>query len=71
MFNQRALKHCMLDANCSNGKLAQACGISQSALYRRLSGTVSFSVDEIDRCVEFLKLTPEKRNEIFFAEKVS
>lgn len=71
MFNERTLKHSMLDANCTNKALADACGISPSALYRRLSGAVPFNVGEIDRCTEFLKLTPEKRNEIFFAEKVS
>lgn len=71
MFNKRALEHTMLDASCTNKELAKACGISPSALYRRLSGSVPFNVGEIDRCSEFLRLTPDKRNEIFFAEKVS
>lgn len=71
MFNKKALEHIMLDENCTNRALATACGISPSALYRRLSGSVPFNLREIDLCTDFLRLTPEKRNEIFFAEKVS
>ena len=71
MFNKKALDHILLDKNCSNKELAKACEISTSALYRRLSGSVPFNLKEVDLCVDFLQLTPDKRDEIFFAEKVS
>lgn len=71
MFNRIALQHAMIDAECSARELADVCGISPSALYRRLDGAVFFNLGEIDACVSRLQLTPEKRDEIFFAPKVS
>lgn len=71
MFDPKALRHAMLDANCSTRELAKVCGLSPSALYRRMNGRVFFTLGEINRCVDRLGLTPEARNQIFFAEKVS
>lgn len=70
MLDVLALRHAMLDANCSQKELAEACKISPSALYRRLSGDVQFNLDEIGQCVARLALTPEKRDQIFFASEV-
>lgn len=71
MFDVKALRHAMLDASCSMRELAEVCEISPSALYRRMSGRISFTLGEINRCVDRLELTPDQRNEIFFAEEVS
>lgn len=71
MLNVKALRHAMLDADCTTKALAEACEICPSALYRRLNGKVSFTLGEINRAVDRLHLTTEQRNQIFFAEKVS
>ena len=71
MFNRNALKHAMIDADCSNRELAEACEISPSALYRRLNGSVPFTLGEIDHCVLRLGLTPTRRDQIFFAPEVT
>ncbi len=71
MFDAKALRHAMLDADCSTRELATVCKISPSALYRRMNGSISFTLGEINRCVDRLGLSPEARNQIFFAEKVS
>lgn len=68
MFNAIALRHAMLDAHCSMVELAKVCGISPSALYRRVRGSTSFKLGEVNHCVERLNLTREQRNEIFFGE---
>lgn len=71
MFDAKALRHEMLDNDCSMRELAKVCGISPSALYRRMSGKVEFTLGEIVQCVDRLNLSAEERNRIFFAEKVS
>ncbi len=71
MLDVKALRHAMLDADCTAKALASACQICPSALYRRLNGKVSFTLGEINRAVDHLHLTTEQRNQIFFAEKVS
>lgn len=67
MLDVLALRHAMLDANCSASALAKACEISPSALYRRMCGDVPFNLKEITRCCDRLNLNPERRDEIFFA----
>lgn len=71
MLDVKALRHAMLDADCTMKDLANSCGICTSALYRRFNGKISFTLGEINRAVERLHLTTEQRNQIFFAEKVS
>lgn len=71
MLDVKALRHAMIDAECSTRELASVCNISSSTLYRRLNGKVSFTLGEIMACTERLHLSSEKRNEIFFAGKVS
>lgn len=71
MLDVKALRHAMIDAECSTRELASVCNISPSTLYRRLNGKVSFTLGEIMACTERLHLSSEKRNEIFFAGKVS
>lgn len=71
MLDVKALRHAMIDADCSTRELAKVCNISSSTLYRRLNGKVCFTLGEIMACAERLQLSPEHRNQIFFAEKVS
>ena len=71
MLNEKALRHKMLDEGCSVTELAKVCEISTSALYARLNGKVCFTVGEITKAVERLHLSPEQRDQIFFAREVS
>ena len=59
MLNAKALRHAMIDADCSMKELAQVCKISPSALNRRMRGK------------ERLNLSMDTRNKIFFAREVS
>lgn len=70
MLNANALRAAMLENNCSVKELAQVCGLKPKALYQRLNGQVDFRAGEIIKCSGRLHLSVEKRNEIFFAEKV-
>lgn len=71
MLDAKRLRHAMLEADCTVRELAKVCGISPSAFYKRLSGAISFRLSEVNRATERLHLTPEQRNQIFFAEEVS
>ena len=71
MFNKTALLHAMVDAECSATELAQACGLSRSAFYRRMAGAVDFTVGDVDACSARLGLDPTRRDQIFFEKKVS
>ena len=71
MFDLKALRHAMLDADCSAHDLAKSCEISPSAMYRRLHGKISFTLKEINLCTERLNLTTDQRDAIFFADEVS
>ncbi|MCI6760055.1 MAG: helix-turn-helix domain-containing protein [Clostridiales bacterium] len=67
MLDRNLLRHEMKENNCSIDELANVCGISRSAMYRRLKGQVDFKVNEIIRCTGRLHLSIDRRNRIFFA----
>lgn len=71
MLNAKALRHAMIDADCSMKELAQVCKISPSALNRRMRGKVQFTIGEVMSCEERLNLSMDTRNKIFFAREVS
>ena len=47
MLDKAALLREMERNNCSVDELARVCGISRSAIYRRLRGEIDFKVGEI------------------------
>lgn len=47
MMDKAALLREMKRNNCSVDELARVCGISRSAIYRRLRGEIDFKVGEI------------------------
>lgn len=47
--------------------LAQSLGLTAQALANKLSGDSSFKVDEVKILSEVLRLSPGRRDEIFFA----
>ena len=69
MLNAKALRHAMIDADCSMKELAQVCKISPSALNRRMRGKVQFTLGEVMSCEERLNLSMDTRNKIFFARE--
>ena len=68
MLDTKALRHIMLDRNCSAKQLAAACGISTSALYRRFNGEVFFTLGEMWKCCAHLNIPQEKCLSIFFKD---
>jgi DNA-binding phage protein len=68
MLDVKALRHEMLDANCSMAELAKVCGISRSSMYRRFKGDAYFTLGEIFKCSIRLNLSDQRRNYIFFGE---
>lgn len=71
MLDVKALKHAMIDADCSMKELALVCNISPSSLNRRIRGKVQFTLGEVMLCEERLRLSMDTRNKIFFAHEVS
>lgn len=71
MLNVEALRLKLFLKHCTILSFARALGISGSALYRRLNGSVLFTVGEVQNAEDFLNLTREERDEIFFDQKVS
>ena len=67
MLGTKALRHVMLDHNCSAKQLATVCGISTSALYRRFSGEVFFTLGEMWKCCAYLGISQARCLQIFFA----
>ena len=65
-MNKNTLKSHMAGLGITQGELAEALGLSKSAISRRLSGEVAFSVDEIKRIKKILKLTEKETYSIFF-----
>ena len=65
MVDAKALRYEMMDHNCSVSELAKVCGISRSALYRRLNGEVDFTLGEILKCSERLRLSSARWQYIF------
>lgn len=68
MVDKAALLREMERNNCSVDELARVCGISRSAIYRRLQGEIDFKVGEIIKATGRLHLSIDRRNVIFFAE---
>lgn len=50
--------------------LAEKLGITREGLYKKLNGKTEFKASEIVKVQNVLKLTDEKRDEIFFAPEV-
>lgn len=71
MVDSKALRMKILEKDCSISELAKVCGLSTTAIYRRLANRVAFTVPQMLACVERLGLSAAERDEIFFNKKVS
>ncbi len=65
----KALRHAMIDADCSTRELAAACEISPSTLYRRLNGKVCFTLGEILKAAKRLNLSTDEYMRIFLCRE--
>lgn len=63
------LEYEMKTRGVSIGQLCTDLGISRSAFYRKCNGKAEFTLGEIQRIVDYLKL--DSPMGIFFADKVS
>lgn len=59
MIKQRGVKY---------GAVAESLGIAPMTLKRKLRGERKFTVPEVVTLTEFLRLTPDERDSIFFAD---
>lgn len=50
--------------------IAQELGLSRQSLYLKMKGERDFKTSEVDKLCDFLRLTPEERTLIFFADSV-
>lgn len=71
MVDSKVLRMKMIEKDCSVEELAEVCALSKTAIYRRLSNKVAFTVPQMLACVDRLGLSSAERDEIFFAKKVS
>lgn len=67
MTNAKELEIQLIRKNVSKKALAQALGISEMALFNKLNGASEFKASEIDKATNFLCLTRDERDVIFFA----
>lgn len=67
MTNSKELEIQLIRKNVSKKALAKALGISEMALFNKLNGTSEFKASEIDKATNFLRLTRDERDVIFFA----
>lgn len=71
MFDPKALKAFMILRDISVKELAAKESWSPTTAYRKTSGTVPFTVPEIEICKEVLDLSPAQVMAIFFKENIS
>ena len=66
------LKKKMREAGRTPDQAASAMGMNTATYYRKLkSDGVKFTVDEMQKMIQFLNLTEEDASRIFFAETVA
>jgi len=71
MIDIKQLKAEMLIKDIRVPGLAREIGIDKVTFYRKLSGKSEFTISEIYRIIEILKIPDEKVIAIFFKKKVS
>ena len=66
----KKLKGKIAENEMTLGEFAKALGINQSTLYRKMhSGAIGFTIGEMHKTVEVLKMTGAEAGNIFLAEK--
>ncbi len=71
MIDIKLLKAEMVMKEIKIPTLAQKIGIDKVTFYRKISGKSEFTIGEIYKIIDVLKIPDEKIVSIFFAQKVS
>ena len=71
MFDKSAFNAAIEKRGVKITALARAMGISPSTIYKKNERNGDYTVPEIIAFCEFLNLTPQERDRIFFASEVS
>jgi transcriptional regulator with XRE-family HTH domain len=71
VLNVNLLKAAIVREGLTQGEFAQKIGISPNTLTSRLSGTVPFNVDEVDKACEVLNLNDYEEICNIFLSKAS
>lgn len=68
MFDSNEFKIALLKREKSYKDIAEVLGISVATLYRKSNGSSDFYRDEIQEICDYLELTLQEKENIFFAE---
>lgn len=71
MFNEDKFKGAVIAAGRSTKDVADALNMNLTTLYRKLQRGGDFSREEIQRVKDFLGLSSEEANAIFFEDKLA
>lgn len=71
MFNQKLFRIMLLEKDVSLKDIAEMLGINLVTLYRKMNGSSDFYRDEVQEICNYLHLTLEERENIFFAQDVT
>ena len=66
--NLSKLKAVIIDRGVKRSAVAEAIGCTRYSVYKKLDGKTEFKASEIVKLSEFLRLSPEERDSIFFGE---
>lgn len=71
MINVSKLKGKIVEKGMNQQQFAKYINIDRSTLYRKMANDSSFTVEEANKIVEVLDLTPEEALAIFFVQKLA
>jgi len=71
MFNKTAFFEAIKKRGVKVTALAKAMGMSPCTVYKKNDRGGDYTVSEIQACCDFLSLSPDERDQIFFASEVS
>lgn len=70
MTNSELLSEVISEFGITITALSKRIGITREGFYKKLNNETEFKASEISAIQQILQLTNEKRDEIFFGEKV-
>lgn len=70
MTNSELLSEVISEFGITIKALSKRIGITREGFYKKLNNETEFKASEISAIQQILQLTNEKRDEIFFGEKV-
>ena len=71
MFDSNKLRGVMAGKGCTAERLAAALGINPSTLSRKMAGISEFTRSEIQTTAQFLDLSAQDVQDIFFANELA